>query len=203
MTSIRKTKAAETKMKIYDSAEQLFKKYGIDNVSVDSIVEMAGVSKGAFYVHFDSKDSLVAAHIAEFVNKLDLDYKAYYESFPPDTSASDMLISLLGKIVDVVAFSLGYELMRIVYGVQLTKTVDTDAIMGYNRDLYKIFNSIISKGVQQGEFKAELGIDTITNHCVMAIRGLSYEWCIRYPDFDFRDQTLKHFEMLLTGIKKQ
>lgn len=202
-TSNRKTKAIETKRKIYESADQLFKKYGINNVSVDSIVEMAGVSKGSFYVHFDSKDSLVAAHIADFVDKLDLDYKSYYESFPAGTMASDMLILLLGKIVDIIAFNLGYDLMKIIYEVQITKTVNTDAIMGYNRDLYKIFSAIISQGVQQGEFKAEIGIDIITNHCVMAIRGLTYEWCIRYPDFDLRGQVLKHFEILLAGIKKQ
>lgn len=50
-TSNRKTKAIETKNKIYRSANQLFREYGLENVSVDSIVEMAGVSKGAFYVH--------------------------------------------------------------------------------------------------------------------------------------------------------
>ena len=49
---------------------QLFEKYGLEKVNVDSIVEMAGVSKVSFYVHFDSKNSLIAALITDYVNKV-------------------------------------------------------------------------------------------------------------------------------------
>lgn len=197
------TKAVETKRKIYETAEHLFKKYGFDNVSIDSIVEMAGVSKGGFYVHFASKDSLITALINDFVNKLDLDYKTYFESFPAQTTATDILISLIGKIADIITGTIGYDHMKIVYRVQITKTINTDAVMGYNRELYKIFSDIVRKGMQQGEFKNEIPIDTLTKHCIMAIRGLTYEWCIRHPDFDLKQQALEHFEILLTGIKKQ
>ena len=199
----RKIHALETKKKIYETADQLFKKYGIEKVSVDSIVEMAGVSKGTFYVHFESKDALIAALISDFVNEVDLDYKSFLESFHVKTAASDILISMIGKIADIITCAIGYDHMKTVYKVQITKTINTDAIIGYNRELYKIFSDIISKGVQQGEFKTEIPVETIAKHYIMAIRGLTYEWCIRYPDFDLKEQALKHFEILVTGIKKQ
>ena len=81
----RQAKAIDTKNKLYDSADQLFRKYGFNNVSVDSIVENAGVCKGTFYVHFDSKKSLINALVVDTVTKLDLDYKSYLESFPSNT----------------------------------------------------------------------------------------------------------------------
>jgi AcrR family transcriptional regulator len=202
-TSNRKAKSIETKRKIYETAEQLFAKYGFDSVSVDSIVEMSGVSKGSFYVHFDSKDSLIAALINDFVYKMDLDYKSYLATFDVDTAASDILISMVGKTADVIACTIGYDNMKTVYRVQLTKTINTDAILGYSRELYKIFSDIISKGVQQGEFKADIPVDILAKHCIMAIRGLTYEWCIRHPDFDLKEQAIKHFEILLKGIKMQ
>lgn len=202
-TSNRKAKADETKKKIYETAEQLFRKNGFDSVSVDSIVEMAGVSKGTFYVHFDSKDSLIAALINDFVYKMDLDYKSYLEAFDVSTTTSDILISMVGKTADVIACTIGYDHMKTVYRVQLTKTINTDAILGYSRELYRIFSDIISRGVQQGEFKADIPVDILAKHCIMAIRGLTYEWCIRHPDFDLKEQAIKHFEILLNGIKKQ
>lgn len=198
----RKAKAAETKKKIYETAEQLFKEYGFNAVSVDSIVAMAGVSKGSFYVHFDSKDTLIAALIADYVNNLDLDYKFYLDSLPVDTRASDALILLVGKFADIITDTIGYDHMKFIYAAQITKTINTDAIMGYNRNLYQIVRNIISLGMQQGEFRTELTIDTITKHYIMSIRGITYEWCIRYPDFNLKEQVLKHFEILLTGIKK-
>jgi len=197
----RKAKALETKKKIYETAKHLFKKYGFENVSVDSIVEMAGVSKGSFYVHFDSKNILIAALISDYVYELDLDYNSYLQSLPSDTTASDKLILVTGKIADILTYSIGYDNMKVVYEVLITKTIETDAILGYNRDLYKIFKSLISQGMEQGEFKTELAIDTVTNHCIISLRGFAYEWCIRYPDFNLKDQVQEHFKMLLTGIK--
>ena len=115
----RQTKSIETKNKIYKSAEQLFRKYGFDNVSVDSIVELAEVSKGSFYVHFESKNALIVTLMAEAVNKVDLGYKSHIESFPPNTLASDILISLVEKTVDVITETVGYDVMKIIYEVQI------------------------------------------------------------------------------------
>ena len=198
----KKIKAAVTKKKIYDTANRLFRKYGFDNVSVDSIVEMAGVSKGSFYVHFDSKYSLIAALIADYVNEVDSGYKTYLESFPADSMASDLIMSLVNKIVDVITCTIGYDMMRILYEAHLTRTINTDSVLNYSRYLYKIFRNIINHGIQQGEFKKETDVETITRHYILAMRGLTYEWCIRHPDFDLRNQSLEHFEILLTGIKK-
>lgn len=56
--SSRKLKAAETRQRIFETARRLIMEHGFENVSVDSIVEAAGVAKGSFYVHFESKDAL-------------------------------------------------------------------------------------------------------------------------------------------------
>lgn len=201
--SNRKVKADETKMKVYETAKQLFTEYGFENVSVDSIVEAAGVSKGTFYVHFDSKDSLIMAYIIESVNKVDLTYKAYIDSFDAKTPVSDILISFAVKIADVIISSFSYDNMKTVYQIQLTKTLDTNEITSYNRKIYKIFDDLITRGIEREEFKPEIAVDTYAKHFLIALRGLTYEWCIRYPDFDFRKEARTHFEILFNGIKKQ
>jgi AcrR family transcriptional regulator len=198
----RKEKAIETKKKIYEAANDLFRKYGYENISVDSIVEAAGVSKGAFYVHYTSKDALVAAVINDYVNEVDLDYKSFFESLDAKETASEMLISLIAKIADILN-TIGCNHLKSLYKAQITKTVDTNSVLSYTREIYKMFSYILNKGMQQGEFRSELPVDTLTKHCFIAYRGLIYEWCIRYPDFDLKEQALKHFEILLTGLKKQ
>jgi AcrR family transcriptional regulator len=201
--SVRKIKAAETKGKIYKCADELFREYGFDKVSVDAIVEKAEISKGAFYVHFDSKDSLIVSLIMEYVCKLDLDYRSFYEAFPDDTAASKILLSLVEEIAEILVSKIGYNLLKNVYRIQIDRPVDTNILWESNRDIYKTISDLITHGIQQGEFKSELTADTIASHFVMAMRGLTYEWCIRYPDFDLKEQLLKHFEILLEGIKKE
>jgi AcrR family transcriptional regulator len=158
---------------------------------------MAGVSKGAFYVHYESKLSL----IIDYVSTLDLDYADYFSSLPSDTKASVMLILMTEKITDVIINNIGFDLIKIIYEAQITKTINTDAQLSYDRKLYQIYQQIFKLGVQQGEFKATINIESVSNHFIMSIRGMTYEWCIRFPDFDLKDEIIKHFDLLLSGIK--
>ena len=45
--------------RILDAARRLFIHYGYNKISVAEIVQEAGVSKGAVYLHFSSKDDLL------------------------------------------------------------------------------------------------------------------------------------------------
>lgn len=194
--SSRLLKAAETKKRIYESALKLFKRDGF-GTSVDSIVEMAGVSKGTFYIHYKSKFSL----IIDYVNTLDLGYADFFTSLPSDMKPSAMLILVTEKITDVIINEVGIDLIKLSYESQITKKINIDIQLSYDRKVYQIYNQIIKSGVQQGEFKATLDIASISNHCIMSIRGMTYEWCIRYPDFDLKGEIIAHFDLLFSGIK--
>lgn len=51
----------EREQRILDAAAQLIIHYGYDKTSVSDIATAAGISKGAIYLHFASKDELFAA----------------------------------------------------------------------------------------------------------------------------------------------
>ena len=196
----RNQSAAETRKKIVDSASRLFAENNYDTVSVNDIVEAAGVAKGSFYVHFTSKDALIAALINENVADVDMDYQAFLDTCPEDMPASDVLLALIGKIADVLIEKIGCDKMKAIYKAQITKDVDAQAVMDYNRALYSMFASVLEKGVQKGEFRTELSIHELTRQFLLAIRGITYEWCIRYPDFDYKEQSLLHIGLLIKGI---
>lgn len=194
-------KANVTKQKIYESAEKLFTCQSYHQVSVDEIVKLAGVAKGSFYVHFASKDALYASLLSDYVDRVDMNYKSYLNSLPVDMPDSDRLMSLIGKIADVLIHEIGFEKMNAVYQLQISKTINMEVINGYNRDFYNMVEDVLAYGIQKGEFKAMLPLETLTRHFIMAIRGITYEWCIRYPDFDYKVQMLEHFRLLLDGLR--
>ena len=49
---------------ILDAAEKVFIKRGIDKARMDDIVQESGLSKGALYWYFKSKDAIVSALVA-------------------------------------------------------------------------------------------------------------------------------------------
>lgn len=57
-TVTKKRRREETRKKLLDSAFSVFATHGYERATVDEIVREAGFSKGAFYVHFGSKEDL-------------------------------------------------------------------------------------------------------------------------------------------------
>lgn len=57
-TVTKKRRREETRQKLLDSAFSVFATHGYERATVDEIVREAGFSKGAFYVHFGSKEDL-------------------------------------------------------------------------------------------------------------------------------------------------
>lgn len=60
----------DRKQLIMEKAIELFAKQGIAATSVQQITEHCGISKGAFYLTFPSKDELVRAIITNFSKEM-------------------------------------------------------------------------------------------------------------------------------------
>jgi TetR/AcrR family transcriptional repressor of nem operon len=67
---INKEKVAENRAKVVNSAACLFRERGFDGISLVELMRSAGLTHGAFYNHFASKEELEAEacrHIFEYV----------------------------------------------------------------------------------------------------------------------------------------
>jgi TetR/AcrR family transcriptional repressor of nem operon len=88
------THKAETRERIVDAARKLFNRHGFEQVSIDRIMADAGLTRGGFYHHFDSKDQLYAAAVASFITCNP--FSASVKDDPPDNPAqlARMLVNL-------------------------------------------------------------------------------------------------------------
>jgi TetR/AcrR family transcriptional repressor of nem operon len=57
---ISREKAAENRDKVLGAAAKLFRERGLEGVGVDALADAAGLTHGAVYSHFKSKDALAA-----------------------------------------------------------------------------------------------------------------------------------------------
>jgi TetR/AcrR family transcriptional regulator, transcriptional repressor for nem operon len=60
MVYVRKEQASENRSLLLETAGRLFRERGIDGVGVAEIAREAGLTHGALYAHFQSKDALAA-----------------------------------------------------------------------------------------------------------------------------------------------
>lgn len=86
----------QTRARVVESARRLFNRHGFEQVTIDQVMASAGLTRGAFYHHFDSKDDLYAAAVASFQTCNPFAVKAASAAQPIDDprGMAQMLIDL-------------------------------------------------------------------------------------------------------------
>jgi TetR/AcrR family transcriptional repressor of nem operon len=57
---VSRAQAEENRERILDNAAQLFRERGFDGIGLNDLMQAAGLTRGGFYGHFESKDDLAA-----------------------------------------------------------------------------------------------------------------------------------------------
>jgi AcrR family transcriptional regulator len=79
----RQVRSEATRRKILDAAVEVFTEVGFAAADRGAIIERTGMTKGAFYHHFDSMESLAAAIIEDGANLVVSELGAMSDSFSP------------------------------------------------------------------------------------------------------------------------
>ncbi|WP_374377367.1 TetR/AcrR family transcriptional regulator [Dongia sp.] len=74
---VSREQMAEHRRQILDAASKLFREKGFEAVTVADVMAAAGLTHGGFYRHFASKDALIAAAIAEALDRAAADRRAF------------------------------------------------------------------------------------------------------------------------------
>lgn len=61
------THKQQVRSRIVESARVLFNRHGFEGVTIDSVMEFAGLTRGGFYNHFKSKDKLYSEAVSSFL----------------------------------------------------------------------------------------------------------------------------------------
>lgn len=138
----------ETRTKIIDAAIRLFSKTGYNKASVDDICKKAGISKGAFYHHFKSKQELFLAILDNWLKAIDNSIEASKDMTVPETFM---------QIAE--AFPYFFETadaglpMFLEFWTQASRDKKIwDATIAPYRRYHKYFTTLIEKGVEEGSF---------------------------------------------------
>ncbi|MBI1886642.1 MAG: TetR/AcrR family transcriptional regulator [Chloroflexi bacterium] len=67
--SLRQQRRLETRARLMEAAQSVFARQGYNAATIDEIVREAGFSKGAFYVHFASKEDLFWEMLEERIER--------------------------------------------------------------------------------------------------------------------------------------
>ena len=68
--SVQQSRAKRTREDLLEAARRVFANQGYAGATIDDLTAEAGVSKGAFYFHFDSKEDILVALVTDWANEI-------------------------------------------------------------------------------------------------------------------------------------
>ncbi|MFZ5879808.1 MAG: TetR/AcrR family transcriptional regulator [Chloroflexota bacterium] len=141
-------RSEETRTQLMNSAIKLFSTQGFKSASVDDICKDAGVSKGAFYHHFESKQALFLALLDGWLHTIDSAIEAAREKSAPETFLQ------ITQAFPYIFESAGDHLpMFLEFWLQASRdeTIWQASVAPYRR-YHREFTQLIKKGVDEGSF---------------------------------------------------
>lgn len=189
--------ALKTRNKIFNTSIMLFTKHGFDKVTVDDITQFAGISKGSFYTHFPSKESV----LVEQFHQIDDSYISVFKSVDSSMPASDQLRLFFDTMCNYCADVCGVNVMKVVYGNQISiGEKDKILIDSENREIYSQVRKIVAHGRESGEFIPEMPDEILVELIVSAARALIFNWCLYDGEKDLKQMKVILLEVLIAWL---
>jgi AcrR family transcriptional regulator len=193
-------RSEETQTKILDAAEQLFSTRGYDAASVAEICNAAGVSKGAFYHHFPSKQAVFMAILNRWLDGLD---KEMVNALSMAGNVADGLVEMAGLTRNVFQVSNGRLPMLLEFWTQSLRDPEIWKVtIEPYRHYHAMFAEIIRRGQQDGSLAP---VDP--NLAAVAVVALAMGMLLQGvmdPHADAWDKvTKKSMSILVEGLKRR
>jgi AcrR family transcriptional regulator len=187
--------------RILDAAKTLFSSKGYHETSMDDIVRESGLSKGAIYGHFESKEKLfLAVHQKQLAESLG----RMASGFEPEDTASGKLRKALdahfGKDCECSREKcmINNEIMFSASRMESAK----DDIQKRFESVYAFWQGIVQDGITKAEFRDDLDPRIVASILDSSVDGISLHWMMG-EDVDWAKIKDALYKLLTGGLLKK
>ncbi|MEV4318315.1 TetR/AcrR family transcriptional regulator [Actinocrispum sp. NPDC049592] len=179
-------------------ATRLFAKQGFDRTSVQEIVEAAGVTKGAMYHYFGSKDDL----LHEIYGRVLREQTDRLEKFA--ASEAPVAERLKDAAVDVVVTTIeNLDDVRIFYqSMQYLSPAKQRAVRAERRRYHERFRGMVEEGQRDGAFRLDVPADLVVDYFFGAVHHLGI-WYRRTGQLSANDIATHYAHLLVASLQKE
>ncbi|MDI5966997.1 ScbR family autoregulator-binding transcription factor [Streptantibioticus silvisoli] len=188
MARPRQERAEQTRDAILNAAAEMFDEYGYAGASINRILERAGVTAGALYFHFKSKEALARAVM-----------NAQSESIVPFLGSKG-----LQRLVDITLIW-SFQLQRdpmLRAGVRLTGEQATFGLQDATpyQEWADIMTGILTESAENNELQAGVEPRELAEFVVEACTGMQMYASVVSGRQDLPDRAVRMWRLLLPGV---
>jgi len=198
-----KEEAQETRNRILDTAEQVFRDQGVTSTSLADIADAAGVTRGAIYWHFRNKADLFAA----MLDRVALPMEEMIRQ-AADASTADPLSSLRACCVHVLRQTAEDPRCRRVFEILTRKCEYVDElhplsqrILHCRADGLEMMRRALRNAVRKGQLSHQLNTRRAALGLHAYVDGLIYDWLLDPGCFALAREAQALVDQYLDGLK--
>jgi AcrR family transcriptional regulator len=191
-------KATDVPQRLLAEATRLFAERGYDRTSVQEIVEAAGVTKGALYHYFGSKDDLLH-EIYGRVLRLQTQRLAAIAATPDrkvadrlHEAAADVVVTSIANLDDTKIF------FRSMHQLSPEKQ---KAVRAERRRYHERFRALVEEGRREGVFRADLVPDLVVDFFFGSVHHLG-TWYREGGPLTARQVAEQFADLLLHSVRQ-
>jgi len=138
----------EKKLRLMDIGLSLFSEKGYHSTSIQEIATEAGISKGAFYLYYQSKEDFLASSIDYIYSKITERLEQAYESnLSPEDTLAQQIVILIGYVDHYKGFILRFFTESISIGDRmdsLIEKMDAQRVQWMKKSIESIYGEKIN-----------------------------------------------------------
>src|SRR5258707_10569731 len=161
----RQVRSEATRRKILDAAVEVFTEVGFAAADRGAIIERAGMTKGAFYHHFDSMESLASAIIEDGASLVVAELSTMSDSFSP---ALENILH--GTFVTADLFATN-KVVRTAEQLTLAFGKFNDKAAGAYAAWIEAMTAQTGRAIAEGDIRSELDAKTVSESIIGATFG--------------------------------
>jgi AcrR family transcriptional regulator len=190
-------RSEETRARILDAAVRRFAIAGYDAASVDDICSEAGVSKGAFYHHYPTKQAIFLALMQGWLGMIDLGMEAVRKDTVPET-----LMQMTNLLPGVFAAAEDRLPMFLEFWLQASRDEKIwKAMIAPYRQYQDHFARLVEDGIAEGSLKpadSHVAAQVIVSLAV----GLVLQGVLDPHGADWEKTARESMQILMSGLAK-
>lgn len=193
----QKVRSERTQKALYDAACTLMQDYGYDYLTVQNICKLAGVTTGAFYHHFHSKDDILCL----FLNK---GYEAFIENrnvcLPEDPLAR---LTELCVLYAAHNESNGVEFVSNYYSTK-NKSLNTIGLSPedmYVSSNYRARYDSLMAAREAGQIPADTDCVSLNEDICSLTKGIIFDWCLSNGGFDLTSRIRRMVDRFMSTYR--
>jgi len=197
---MKQQRSEETRASLLQAAEQCLAQQGYASTSVAEICRRAGVSKGAFYHHFESKQAMFMTLLEDWLTDLE-------QALAPIAATAPSTPEALVKMARAAQSTFQSNDKRTSIILEFWTQASRDAMVRHAslatyRHYQEFFTELIQRGIEEGVFAA---VDPVAGAQVMLslASGLFFQGMLDPQGADWGEIAKKSIDILLNGLRRR